>query len=56
MEPGSSRGLPPALTEIHLVKPVLIPDYSRSSQTWDYNFTSASALKAEREVSEFQSK
>jgi len=40
MAPGTSRGLPPGLTEIHLVKPVLIPDYSRSSQTWVYNFTS----------------
>jgi len=40
MAPGTSRGSPPALTEVHSVKPVLIPDYSRSSQTWVYSLTS----------------
>jgi len=31
MAPSTSRGLPPALTEIYSVKPIPIPDYSRSS-------------------------
>jgi len=41
MVPGANRRLPPGLTEVHSVKPVLIPDYSRSTQMRDYSLTSA---------------
>jgi len=51
MVPGTIRGLPPGLTEIYSVKPVLIPDYSQSSQTRVYSLTSA--LGANGGISQF---
>jgi len=45
MAPGTSRGLPPGLTEIYSVKPGPIPDYSQNSQTRFYSLTSATGTK-----------
>jgi len=47
MVSSTRRRLPPGLTENYSVKSVLIPEYSRSSQTRVYSLTLGHGSKAE---------